>query len=633
MKPLIRHLAFMMVVFTLISTMAMANIMLPLDHLKVSPKSAHPSRAATTRLAVPAPQLLDGRILLPGPTRPTDNPKIRSEVMLQSGIRFTENRGQIVDSDGRVRNDIAFIADAPGAKLFFRNDGISYVFTEQKPRDEQADQEFDAVMSIAPQGQQVRSHRLDMFLDGSNPHVRIRAEGQLPGYSNYYQPHCPNGITGIHDYSRIVYENVYDDIDLEIFSSQGRMKYNFVVRPGGSPNGIRMRYEGAMEAELTNEGALFVSTPLGRVEEDAPHTYCGDKDNAVASEFMRNGNTVSFSVGEYDPSQTLVIDPWATYYGGSGDDAAEGVCMDAGGNVVVSGTTTSTNFPVLGGHQSSNAGGKDAFVVKFDAYGTRLWTTYFGGSIDENGPKVAAGSNGMIAVAGHTTSADLPVTGGAFQIAYAGNGDVFLAQFDANGARVWATYYGGSKAENFPCMSTDSNGGILFAGSTTSRNFPVSPGAYQTSPSWGYLGKMNANGSRAWATFFGDGHAWGIAADANNNVLATGFTSSASYPVTPGAAQGALAGSTDAFLVKFTENGARIWASYHGGSDSDWGRGICANANGDIFITGYTKSLDFPVTSTAFQTSYAGGTMDAFISAFTASGTVLWKLAGLRHAF
>ena len=212
-------------------------------------------------------RLLDDGALLPSrATAPAPELTRAGALMRQSGIRFTENRGQVAGTDGKVRNDIVFTAYAPGANLFFRNDGISYVFTEPNNRVEPAHPDFDAAMpAVSAQPQEVHSHRLDMILVGSNPHVRIRAEGQLPGYSNYYLPHCPNGITGVREYSRVVYENVYDNVDFEFFSSQGRMKYNFVVRPGGRVSDIAMRYDGAMETALTSEGALSVATPLGSV--------------------------------------------------------------------------------------------------------------------------------------------------------------------------------------------------------------------------------------------------------------------------------------------------------------------------------------------------------------------------------
>ena len=141
----------------------------------------------------------------------------------RTGIRFQENRGQIADADGMVRRDIAFVAEAPGATLYFRPDGISYVFTKRAdaadvttdPNDmsSRAKREISMVKV-----EDVRSGvggycRMDMTLEGSNPFARIRAEGELPGYSNYYLPHCPDGITGVKDYSRIVYENVYDRVD------------------------------------------------------------------------------------------------------------------------------------------------------------------------------------------------------------------------------------------------------------------------------------------------------------------------------------------------------------------------------------------------------------------------------------
>lgn len=538
---------------------------------------------------------------------------------------FQENRGQVRDADGNVRNDILFVADGPGVRLFLHDRGISYVFTSFDMKRDAGEHSLGSLIESSVQHpSSAVAYRLDMTLLGGSARARIRAADPLPGQLNFYLAHCPRGITGVREYRRLVYENVYEQIDLELLAVPGGVKYNFIVRQGGRVDDIRMRYTGADVTRLTADGALDVITPHGRIHEARPYSYIEDGHRPVASRFVRSGDIVSFEVDAYDHSRTLVIDPWATYYGGSGSDAGYGMLVEGNGDIVMSGRTTSIDFPVSTGGQVTNAGSRDAFIVKMSASGTRLWATYFGGSGDEEQPVVSANTAGKFTLAGYTNSPDMPVTGGAFQAGYAGGGDMFVAQFDTYGQRLWSTYYGGSKYENYPCVSTDSNGDILLSGSTGSRNFPISPGAFQTSPSSMFVVKLNENGTQSWATFFGYGHGFGIACDNANDVLVTGMAG-AGFPVTAGASQTVNGGANDAFIVKLTGSGSRVWATYFGGNNNEWPRAIETTENGNFVIGGYTQSTNLPLYGSPFQSIYSGGTFDAFFAGFTSTGVPLWS--------
>lgn len=625
-------------------------------------------------IAAPPRRLLDDNSLLPTLRAKEKSTTLRAdEMMQQTGIRFQENRGQIVDTRGELRPEIAFVANAPGARLYFRNDGISYVFTKTM-HTQTIDLPLEGIGSenvspcgekimidpknvsswgeikmgsenVSPWGEikrgdnqreEIQTYRLDMKLVGCNPFARIRAEGELPGYVNYYLAHCPDGITGIKEYSRIVYESVYDNIDLELFSSNGRMKYNFVVRPGGDVSDINMKYDGATETALTQDGALAVATPLGRIEEATPYTYSGDESNEVFSRFLRKGNTVSFAVDEYDQSQTLVIDPWATYYGGSGFDKSTSVTTDAIGNVIVSGITASTNFPVsIGAFQMTYAGGTgDAFVVKFDANGNRLWATFYGGSGNEVvWTKVATDASSNVIISGRTNSTNFPVTSGAFQTSYGGGDeDAYIVKFNGSGTRLWATYCGGKFGDGSFGVTTDASGNVIIAGLTLSTNFPVTSGAFQTSKAKGrdaFIMKFNPSGGRLWGTYYGgkgDEYLTGSVVADESNIYVTSSTRSSNFPITTGSFQTAYSGgviSGDAFILKFSNSGNRIWATYYGGSYDDDATGVAIDGSSNVVITGHTQSLNFPTTNGAFQTSLSGYS-DAYLVKLNTNGTRLW---------
>jgi len=564
----------------------------------------------------------------------SDETATRNAILKSRGIRFQENRGQIIDTDGRPCNDVMFVADAPGARLYLRNNGISYVFSESDAEMRSGQQLHNALDKRAEVTSSSRKYRMDMTLEGSNPRARIRAEAALPGYVHYYLPHCPDGITGIREYERIIYENVYDNIDFELLSVDGRMKYNFIVRPGGQVNDIRMRYDGAESAALTKAGALSIATPIGGMDEAAPYTYCGVESNEIRSCFRQEGNVISFAVDSYDHTQTLVIDPWSTYYGGSADEYWPDMVVDGSGNVIATGNTESLDLPLplSGAHQTQNNGYIDAFVVKFDPNGVRLWATYYGGSGSDFDLRITTDAVGNVYIGGSTYSTDFPVTQNAFQSSLSGDYDAFIVKFTTSGVLLWATYCGGSATEFTRGLATDSGNNLYICGMTKSRDYPVTAGAFQTSIKGNkvkrdaFVTRFDQYGGMAWSTYYG-GSDWdephGMTIDDANNVVVTGFTASDDFPTSSGAMQTALVGEGDAFVLKFGSAGNRIWATYLGGPSWEAGCGVATNASNDIVIVGNCEGSGFPATAGAFQTTSAGD-YDAFVAKLTAAGSKIW---------
>ncbi|MEI7662289.1 MAG: SBBP repeat-containing protein [Bacteroidota bacterium] len=338
---------------------------------------------------------------------------------------------------------------------------------------------------------------------------------------------------------------------------------------------------------------------------------------------------------------------WATYYGGSGSEVFYNSCIDSQDNLLVSGCTTSSDFPtqqMAGAYwQAGDAGTWNMCVLKFDKKGERKWATYYGGSSDDFSRSMCIDKRDNIYITGETSSHDLPlkqVTGAYWQPDNTGLGssDPFISRFDANGALVWATYYGSSDEDRGFCIRTDSQDNVYMTGYTYAADFPVyqMPGAYWQGPSGGmtdaFLLKFDSAGVRKWATYYGGsnheiGYAIGI--DKQDNVYFSGTTSSADFPAQK--LQGAywqdtIAGKGDLYLLKFNNQGVRQWATYYGGAEFEECDAICSDNQNNIYFTGFTNSYNFPVLQGSgeyWQPNPVGG-QDAFIMKFNNQAVEQW---------
>lgn len=321
---------------------------------------------------------------------------------------------------------------------------------------------------------------------------------------------------------------------------------------------------------------------------------------------------------------------WATYYGGADQDAGYKISTDASGNVYMTGQTSSaTGIATAGAFQNTYGGGVDAYLVKFDGAGNRLWATYYGGSGADFGYGVKTDAAGNIYLTGYTESTSGIATAGAHQTVYGGSNDAFLVKFDSNGNRLWGTYYGGSFFDQGANLATDASGNVYLAGYTSSSNDISSASAHQTTYGGGgadaFLIKFNSSGVRQWGTFYGganEDYATDVTTDAAGNVIASGYTTSSTGIATAGGFQNSYGGLQDAFIVKFNSAGTRLWGSYYGGAQLEYCFGITTGTGNYIYFSGQTQSST-SIASGGHQNTF-GGFSDAYLVKFDASGNRIW---------
>lgn len=321
---------------------------------------------------------------------------------------------------------------------------------------------------------------------------------------------------------------------------------------------------------------------------------------------------------------------WATYYGGAQGDQGNSVSVDVSGNVLLAGTTRSPSAIAEGGFQNTYAGGQagDAFLVKFNAAGTRLWGTYFGAAGSDEGFKCTSASDGAVFLTGLTRSPSGIATTDAHQTTIDGAtfGDAFLVKYDAAGTRLWSTYYGGMNNDYAHGLATSSDGSVYLAGTTFSSG-SISANGHQNTFGYGgtdaFLAKFNTDGTRAWGTYYGGAngdYAFGCAVDATGNVYLAGGTGS-STAIASNGYQNTFGGTSvfmaDAFLAKFTGGGVRVWGTYYGADAAEWANDCAVSTAGHVLIIGITNSTS--AMAAGGHSNTLGGGNDAFLAMFTST--------------
>jgi uncharacterized protein (TIGR02145 family) len=466
----------------------------------------------------------------------------------------------------------------------------------------------------------------------------------LTEYFNYFTVNAPpEGIKNVRQYSKIIYKNIYPDIDLDFFiTEEHRYEYNFVIHPGANINDIRLKIEGPELISLIRDTLKF-GTRFGDVEELIPESYYLLNNSRVDIQawFKKINNEIyGFNVNRPIPENSvLVIDPtairlWGTYYGGTNNDD-EGRCStDKAGNVFLAGVTNSlNNIASAGSYQDTLAGNYDCLLAKFNAAGQRLWGTYIGGPGYDESWSCVVDKTGNIYVSGDTHSTSGIASPGAHQTVYGGGPyDCFIEKFNQAGVRLWGTYYGGAASDYQGYVTTDKNGNVFLSGQTSSDTGIATTGSYQpnryNTSTDAFLAKFDSNGVQQWGTYYGGpGSDEGdvCTTDGSGNVYLAGTTSSDTNIASPGAYQTIYGGGTqDAFLAKFTTGGQRIWATYYGGSLEDDGYGCAADSAGNLCLVGWTNSTNGIASPGCFQPVFGGGPYDAFIVKFDSSGQRLW---------
>jgi hypothetical protein len=301
-------------------------------------------------------------------------------------------------------------------------------------------------------------------------------------------------------------------------------------------------------------------------------------------------------------------------------DTCTGIAVDEEGQAFIAGRTLSLNFPIKKAYQKKLNGPQDAFISKVAADGrSLLFSTFLGGSNYEYAGDLALDGSGAIYIAGSTRSSDFPVKN-AVQSANGGGYDAFIAKLSPKGDSLeYSTYLGGSNEDYILGVAVDASGAAYVTGYTYGY-FPVKNAFQKTRKGKddAFISKLAPDGkSLAFSTFLGgSGYdaGYSIAVDAANSAYVVGVAESANFP-TQDAYQTSCSGSSDAFITIFDPSGTKLLTStYLGGMYRERAKGLAIDANGIIYITGYTNSPDFP-TAKPYQKTLKGD-LDVFVLKF-----------------
>lgn len=511
-------------------------------------------------------------------TKPATQSRIRANYAALP-LAFEQNKGQ---ADSQVQ----YMARGDGYTLFLTDKDAVFSLRSRANAKESSVGRSGAARNSAPKVSHDASKDLTavvrMQLTGANPPAKVSASDRMPGVSNYFVGNDPSRWqTDVAHYARVSYQSVYPGVDLAFHGAQRQTEFDFIVAPEANPAPIGFHFSGAQGIKTDDSGNLVIASAAGNILLHKPVAYQqqnGVRQPVDARFLLKADNQVAFALGSYDRTRELVIDPsvsyvYSTYLGGTGDDEGQGIAADSSGNVYLTGQTASPTFPGASGGLTGTA---NVFVTKIAAGGSSLvYSTYIGGtgSLGDSGNAIAVDNSGNAFVAGGTSSSDFPHTSGVFQTTLNGASNAFALKLNSSGAIVYSTYLGGS--------GTDTALGIA------------------------------------------------LATDGSGDVFTVGKTTSSDFPVaTPVQSGGYPSGSTSAgFITKINAAGTAplLYSSYLGGSsDGDLASGIAIDSSDNAYVTGQTFSTSFPTTTGVYQAhcnSCSNGNSNAFITVVNPAGT------------
>jgi Beta-propeller repeat len=485
-------------------------------------------------------------------------------------LAFEQNQGQ---TDAQVK----YMARGNGYTLFLT--ATDAVFSLRTPSAESKSSDVRRSTQLRTKGlpaqrnpQKDSTAAVRMQLVGANSQSRISASGQLPGKSNYFIGNDPSKWqTDVAHYARVSYQDVYPGVNLAFHGAQRQTEFDFVVAPGADPAPIGFHFTGAQGMKTDDSGNLVIASTAGNVLLHKPFAYQeqnGARQPVDARFILKANNQVSFELGNYDHTRDLVIDPsvsylYSTYLGGSGNDEGYAIAFDGSNNAYVTGQTASANFP---GASNTLTGTVNAFVTSIAGNGSALiYSVYIGGNgpSGDSGNAIAVNLSGDAFVAGGTTSSNFPHTAGVFQTTLKGAGNAFVLELSPSGTLTYSTYLGGT-------------------------------------------GKDAALGIA-------------LASDSSGDVIVAGRTSSTDFPTL-----GPIQTSGGGFVTKLNSSGTALAYSTYLAVAGDSVNAVAVDSSDNAYVTGQTFSASFHTTTGAFQTtcgSCTSGNSNAFVTVINPSGS------------
>lgn len=523
-------------------------------------------------------------------------------VFAQGNLRFEQNKGQWNDR-------VLYMARLVNGFVFVQDDGLLFTYSS-KPSHLHSDVENHQSDST------FMRHAFLVQPLGMNEKVP-QANGLLQGYSNYFVGNDESKWqSNVLAYSSLSYKDVYEGIDWKIYSYEGELKHEFVLKPQAEVSDIRLLYSGVQNKEL-RDGNLILTLAFGEVVEQKPYAYqlIDGRKVEVDVAFELFDDAVGYIVGNYDKNNELVIDPaliFSTYSGSYADNWGFTATYDAYGNLYSGSIVSGVGYPTtLGAFSDYFSGIWDCAVTKYSSDGTQmLYSTYFGGDYSEMPHSMIVNGFDELVVFGTTGSFNFPTTEGAYQRYFAqGSGmtydgtvmfphgvDIFVSSFTSDGTQMKSsTYIGGSH-----------NDGLNYRE------------RYNSSQILTYVGNDSLYAN------YGDGARGELITDDKNNIYVGSSTFSSDFPTTATAFQTTHAGEQDGIVFKLDYTmGTLLFSSYIGGSNDDAVFSIDTDSEYRLYVTGGTVSNDFPTTQGAYSTIHNGGAVDAFLALVSYDGANL----------
>ncbi len=446
-----------------------------------------------------------------------------------------------------------------------------------------------ALQFVAPRDDIGGANLLFTF-EGAADGVQLSGDGERAGRVHVYRDE--HAFVQIPSFDRVHYTGLYDGVDLRLRDHDGRLEYDLLLEPGVDASTVVVHCDGARSLSVADDGRLLIETDAGLVSQSIPATWertaTGEQLAREARFRVIDAEHFGFDVPDREPAHALVIDPditFSSFLGGINRDEALTVEVGADGKVYLAGLTGSPDFPVSGGaFQRTQLGLTDAFVAKVDLdSGAIDWATFLGGTDafilqSDTASDVAVDAAGNVFVTGWAPEGDFPTTTGAHAEVSAGGVEAFVARFGTTGTLTWSTFLGGADNDFANAIALKPNGDVVVTGHTFSDGagataaFPTTAGAYDES--------FNS-------VFF----------------------------------------SNDAFASCLSADGTTlVWSTLLGGSLRDEATDIVADGSGDLYLSGFTRSSDYPSTVGAYDETFNSGTpneSDAFVAKLSADGSTL----------
>lgn len=524
----------------------------------------------------------------------------------QKGFIFTENKGQ-------WDNNILFRTEIPNGILYVEKDGLTYMFSEPMEHRHGAHDFHDSPEHPDKRSKEetIQRHAVKVsFYNG----ISKNSMGYYPieGYSNYFIGNDKKKwASKVQSYESIILKSIYPNIDFKLYKKENAIKYEFILHPGANAKDILLRIDGADDIQINENMGLEIITSLQLIHENKPYCYEIEhsKKKEVECSFKKiKNNYISFSLGKYSTSNTLIIDPelvFSSYTGSTTDNWGFTASYDRYGNAFSGGIVRGNGYPTSLGAYSEffNGGNWDIGILKLSEDGTkRIFATYLGGSEDEMPQSIIANSNDELILFGTTGSPDFPTVNaiqqnfkGGTQVIYDGaisfpyGTDIYVAKLSKDGSQLLgSTFIGGSN-----------NDGLNFIHDS----IPL------------YSDKLCYN--------YGDGARGEVSVDKNDNIYIGSCTFSSDFP-TQNASQNINNGGLEGIFLKLSGNLSNlIISSYYGGSQNDAIYSIDVSESGTIYFAGGTQSTDLKTTANAYNTEYQGGSTDAFLAKTNINGTAI----------